>query len=115
MPTWGGAMVGIYGCGFICPFSMMRNQGFDEVKGPKNLGRHQRPNTQSGRPSAMSAVARAPSPVKDWRSRTRRAILSLLDVIADLICDLLSGKEKTIEPINPTTLVHLQIHRPFLV
>ena len=35
------------------------------------------PNTQSGRFPAMSAMACAPSPVKVWRSRTRRPLLSL--------------------------------------
>ena len=30
----------------------------------------------------MSAVARAPSPVEGWRSRTRRALLTPLAVIA---------------------------------
>jgi len=58
-------------------------------KGPKGQGRHQRPCALGGRPSAMSAVARAPSPGKDWRSRTRRALLLTLAVIADLIRDLL--------------------------
>ena len=68
-----------------CPFSMMRNQGSDEVKGPKNLGRHQRPTTLGDRSSAMSAMACAPNPVKWRRSRTGWALLTSLDVIADLI------------------------------
>ena len=77
MPTRDSAVAGIYGCGYFRPFSMMRNQGlaslnaehFDEVKGPKIQGRHQRPIALGGRPSAMSAVARAPSPVEGGRSR----------------------------------------------
>ena len=76
---------GIYGCGFICPFFLIRNQGFDEVKGRKNQGRHQRPAALGGRLSAMSAVARAPSPVERWRSHSWWTLLSSLDIIADLI------------------------------
>ena len=71
MPTLACAMVGICGCGFSCPFSMMRNLRFDEVKGPKNLGRHQGPTALGDRPSPMSAVSRAPNPVGLWRSHTR--------------------------------------------
>ena len=80
---WVVLMASIYSCVF-CPFSMMRNQGFDEVKGPKNLGRHQRTIAHGERPSAMSAVARAPSPVNGGRSRTRWAMLTPLAVIAGL-------------------------------
>ena len=61
MPTLACAMVGICGCGFSCPFSMMRNLRFDEVKGPKNLGRHQGPTALGDRPSPMSAGPARPT------------------------------------------------------
>ena len=60
-------------------------------KGLKGQGRHQRPTALGDRPSAMSAMARAPGPVGFWRSRPRRTILTPLAVIADLIRDLLCG------------------------
>ena len=57
---WVVLMASIYSCVF-CPFSMMRNQGFDEVKGPKNLGRHQRSTALGDRSSAMSAGPARPT------------------------------------------------------
>ena len=43
---------------------MTGNQGFDEVKGPKNQGRHQGPTAHSGRPSPMSAEPPRPTRTK---------------------------------------------------
>ena len=39
-----------------------------DKKGPKNQGRHQGPSAHGGRPSPMSAMACAPSPVEGGRS-----------------------------------------------
>ena len=44
---------------------------FLKKKEAKIQGRHQRPDALGERPSAMSAVARAPSPVEGGRSHTR--------------------------------------------
>jgi hypothetical protein len=39
-----------------------------DEKGPKNQGRHQGPTAHGGRPSPMSARARAPYPVSFWQT-----------------------------------------------
>ena len=48
-----------------------------DEKGPKNQDRHQGPSAHGGRPSPMSAMARAHGPVKRRRSRTRSPLLPL--------------------------------------
>ena len=61
MPMWASAVAGIYGCGFVCPFLLKeKDQKFKaDIIGPL---------AQSGRFPAMSAEARAPSPVEVGRS-----------------------------------------------
>ncbi len=46
-----------------------------DEKEPKNQGRHQGPSAHGGRPSPMSAIARAPSPVERRQARLRCFIL----------------------------------------
>ena len=61
MPAVGWCGDGHLWLRFYLPFLL-------DKKGRKNQGRHQRPAALGGRPSAMSAVARAPNPVEGGRS-----------------------------------------------
>ena len=75
-----------------CPFSLMRNQGFDEVKGRKNQGRHQGPAAHSGRPSPMSAGP--PRPAQSGFGVPRRDSLREWRYI----CQLKSGGKRSYCP-----------------
>jgi len=78
--------------GFLLSFCL-------ETKGPKIQGRHQRPYALGGRPSVMSAVARAPSPVKGGRSHSEPntsnavgnrgpSVIDSLRIVESKICGL---------------------------
>jgi hypothetical protein len=55
---------------FSRPFLLKEIEDSTKSKGPKVQGRHQGPAAHSGRPSPMSAMARAPNPDEVWRSHT---------------------------------------------
>ena len=82
---------GLYGCGIYPSFLTTSNLRFLEKKEAKIQGRHQGPSAHCGRPSPMSAIARAPSPVKRGRSRSYRTTLRPLGLTAGVTRDLISN------------------------